>query len=331
MKKFCSFILLFVLCCSLAACAKSPLQSGDDPRPNLSDSGDKSGYVSVPVTPPNGTTDIAPLWDRFAYTVEDIYTPYITFEVDGLWGVMTRDLEVVYEPASTTPARIIGQGLILVDDFTLNGPLDIGNGYTIQYIGTSFHPFTVYCDIETGDIYYEDVGDDTSPHTYVPLAEYNGSRPLPDIVRFAYAQWGFDDYYGVDTYIPTAQYGFCDRLGNVLSAERYDYADVFRSGAAAVMKDGKWAYLDKTLSYITGFEYAPCYGIFYYSEGSIDPYFAYPYWGDCVSVCNMSGSFGVLDKSGNTVVPFEYDKLVPTDEGLFLAFNGNSWEQLTLQ
>ena len=88
------------------------------------------------------------------------------------------------------------------------------------------------------------------------------------------------------------KWGFIDNTGNLVIPYKYDRADGFIEGLAAVSINGKWGFIDKNDSIVIPFKYT-------YIDGFSTTGFA---------MVNIDDKYGFIDRKGTEVVPLEYTK-----------------------
>ena len=96
----------------------------------------------------------------------------------------------------------------------------------------------------------------------------------------------------------------------------YDRAYAFSEGMAAVVKDGKYGFIDKTGKLVIDYKYD-------YAEDFSEGYAAVStggFWDEEAGY--VTGNWGFIDKTGKVVVPIFYDKVWDFSEGLAAVSNG---------
>ena len=137
-------------------------------------------------------------------------------------------------------------------------------------------------------------------------------------------------------------YGLIDPAGEIVVPVEYDGALALENGVGALLRGGKWAYVDRRGRTLTGFTYDEA-GAF--SDGialprsgerlravdgqgrtlfSIEAERALPFSGGAAVVRRTDGTCGVCDEEGNLLVPFEYENAFHWDGFLWLK-RGNLW------
>ena len=98
------------------------------------------------------------------------------------------------------------------------------------------------------------------------------------------------------------KYGFIDIEGNVVIPYKYEDAEKFSEGLAAVKLNGKWGFIDRNDKVVIPFKYAhpPLCDEFYFSEGLVAV--GLP---DSQDKTSFSRKVGFIDKQGNVVIPFK--------------------------
>ena len=105
------------------------------------------------------------------------------------------------------------------------------------------------------------------------------------------------------TFIENGKYGF-KKDGVVVIPAKYDDAQYFSEGLAAVKLGGiwgfsKWGYIDKDGKEVIPIKYDNAW---YFSDGLV--------------VVKLNGKYGYIDKAGKEVIPIKYDNAWPFVEGL---------------
>lgn len=116
------------------------------------------------------------------------------------------------------------------------------------------------------------------------------------IVTNAQSLKSFSDEYG--------KYGFKDENEKIIIPAKFEFAQPFREGLAAVMSNNKWGYIDEKGLEIIPFKYDNARA---FSE-------------DLAAVC-QSGKCGFIDKKDVLIVPFKYQGTDNFSSGLALVFN----------
>ena len=86
------------------------------------------------------------------------------------------------------------------------------------------------------------------------------------------------------------KWGYIDKTGKVVIPYIYDGAYGFNEGLTRVQKDGKWGYIDKTGKAVIAFTYDDAYG-----------------FNDGLARVKKNGKWGYIDKTGKLIIPCEYD------------------------
>lgn len=140
------------------------------------------------------------------------------------WGYIDRSGEFVISPRfDTSPDGYVysfSDGLALIQAGKKYGYIDRTGEFVIQprfLFGTDFHEGMARVVAEGPCAYY-------------------GEGPCPDFRRLG--------ENGGRT-IPPCKFTFIDKSGSIITAERYDYANDFSEGLAAVRIGEKWGYIDK--------------------------------------------------------------------------------------
>lgn len=99
--------------------------------------------------------------------------------------------------------------------------------------------------------------------------------------------------------------------------EGYDDIDRYFNGLAAVKKNGKWGYIDKSKNVVIPIEYEEVQKSFMTDNcRSFD--------GKYIPV-KKNGKMGIIDKQNQIVVPFEYDVIMQGEDGVFIAKRNGRW------
>ena len=99
--------------------------------------------------------------------------------------------------------------------------------------------------------------------------------------------------------------------------EGYDDIDRYFNGLAAVKKNGKWGYIDKSKNIVIPIEYEEVQkGFMTDNCRSFD--------GKYIPV-KKNGKMGIVDKQNQIVVPFEYDIIMQGEDGIFIANRNGRW------
>lgn len=99
------------------------------------------------------------------------------------------------------------------------------------------------------------------------------------------------------------KFRFIDRTGRPVSELRFDDAQAFSEGLAAVQIDTVWGYVDKSgrIAIEPRFKYAGSY-----SQG--------------MAAVNLDGKWGYIDRSGTIVIPPRYDSAAAFSDGRALVY-----------
>lgn len=120
-------------------------------------------------------------------------------------------------------------------------------------------------------------------------------------------------------YEHTQKYGVFSDEGVVTEAV-YENSLFMTADLAAVKKNGKWGYVDAS-----GKEVIPCIYDTVVDNGYYE--YVYPAKDGYVVVKNDKGLYGVLDYSGNMLIPFNYQAASPYLNGTVLLKKNNEWVQ----
>jgi len=319
MKKLICAVSILLLIMSLGACGFGPRPL---PRPKEPDSGDNITFECDEIWP-------MPLRDYINGT--PYYSPYLTFRIGDKWGIIDEEFNVIVEAFDEYPGGICIEKEIHIGSWPgeyVTQEIPLKPGYSIADGGHGGGGISYVCDVDSNEVliwsYSEGSSEVMTIDEFVSEDYFNDFIDImPSIVPMRYIKQSESEW----EWPQTVAYGYCDKQGNILSTERYDYADYFSSGVATVMKNGKWAYIDESMRAVTGFEYSGCYGIFYAEDGmDITPGWAHAAVKGLIAVRDASGKYGIIDTSGQTVLPFEHDSIVPLDNGNFFIQNDDIWE-----
>ena len=135
-------------------------------------------------------------------------------------------------------------------------------------------------------------------------------------------KWGFVNEYGnpvipfrydiADGFIEgvaavklNGKWGFIDKTDNVVIPFNYDWADAFFEGLSMVCFNGKWGFIDKTGEVVIPLKYDHVLGFSHELPGSLHGFLG-PSKG--LSLVCINGKYGFIDKTGTEVVPVRYTK-----------------------
>ena len=104
------------------------------------------------------------------------------------------------------------------------------------------------------------------------------------------------------------KWGFIDKTGKLVIPCVYDAVDEFHDGLARVNKDGKLGFIDKTGKVVIPLEY-DAIGIFHEGLASV----------------KNNGKYGFIDTTGKVVIPFEYDLVNCFRDGLALVLKNDKF------
>jgi|GEM_PF-2292521 len=147
------------------------------------------------------------------------------------------------------------------------------------------------------------------------------------VIPFEY-DWvnSFSD--GLATVSKDGKYGVIDKTGKIVIPFKYEGIGTFSEGLASFIKDGKLGYMDKTGKVIISLDIEPSDS---FAGNQLSPFsdgFAVVYGGDTIdfSISIMQPSstakWGIIDKTGKVVIPFEYDYISSFIDGFAVVFKG---------
>ena len=138
--------------------------------------------------------------------------------------------------------------------------------------------------------------------------------------------------------------GFIDPQGQWVIEPKYEQAEPFSQGMAAVKENGKWGYISPAGAYVIEPQFDRAFSfrnnrapVYESSQSKVKEYFINPkgekvfeiqtgengWYGDFVEdrllVCK-EGKYGFLDPEGNEAVPFIYDEACDFNQGLALVY-----------
>lgn len=111
------------------------------------------------------------------------------------------------------------------------------------------------------------------------------------------------------------KYGIVDKKGNLITNTIYDEVDVeFSEGLMAVRSNEGYGYIDRNGKEVIHCQYSDC------KEFK---------WHGLAGVCNKSGKWGFINKSGEEVIPFLYDRIYYINVSeiciAYVEQNGKGW------
>ena len=264
----------------------------------------------------------------FSITRSDRPTTKYLFQIDDTTGLINALL-----PEST--GGEYGDGLLAVKKPGGWGYVDTEGVVSISYqygAAGTFHEGLAYVQDLHPPFDYGFI--DTSGEIVIPY-EWDNARDFSD--GFAAVKkdgkWGYIDNQGnlvipceIDYtllepyefnggYLPfvdngNGKEGFMDSHGNIVLPAIFDYimGNGFQDGFAAVEKDGKGMFVDKTGANVFGSEWEDVNS---FSEG-------------LAGVCK-DGKWGYIDTSGNLVIPYCYDNCAKLSEGFAAVEKDGKW------
>ena len=286
--------------------------------------------------------EIWPMAFHINYNAAPVYSYLYTFRLGDKWGIIDEELNIIVPASSDYPGIVCWGGINGINhlhiystqidpkaDITLNDDYLITGGHgggSLEYI----------FDVDKNEVFVC-LSDESGPEI-LSVSEFtnNYTAFMSSIVPMRYVKvieipsmsTYLDDFY----YFIEYGYGYCDRYGNVLTRELFDYADCFSDGVAAVLKDGRWGYIDKWMNHITGIQYYSCYGTRYSPTNSrmLTPGYVYAAQHGLIAVRDETGKFGVINTSGRVILECKYDWITPLENGNFFVKSGDRWEIFSL-
>ena len=261
----------------------------------------------------------------FYCETDQLQSHYLIYQSEGKWGVINDELDIIVEASCSRPLYFCAGGTHLhVDEMDNNyimPPILTADGLEIGSIGHTMggEPWVIY---NTNDgIFYVVLNDYGLSVT--PLSGYEYG--LSGIIPFEYGNLDIDDMGGIPwDYESEYKYGYCDNYCNILTQQKYDYAQSFYCGAAAVMQGDQWGYINESFQQITEFIYEPCFDRKYNRNEEKSPFFAYAMC-DGYAPVMVNNKYGVIDKNGKEILPCAYDKIVPLAGGRALIKLEGNW------
>lgn len=322
MKKFICLLLVAMLCMSFYGCKKDPVVV--DPPVNPDPDPPEVPVVINWITDPSFVCNDIEVLDLYYDTSIPQRSKYLAFEQGGRWGLINQNFEIVVEPVSQDIPFFCPIGelhlsasdaeldalVITADDIQLAGGGH--GGYYVEYV-YEVNEKQMY--VLAGDVGYE---------LYLP-SQYPDE--IPAVVPVAFFEKGEEEPYGWGPEILYKKtYGYCTNGGTLISTIEYEYACPFVDGIAAAKRGGAWGYIDSSLNPLTTFTFRGCSGNFYNSDGTFIPDF-YPYFfvDNYAVVRNQDGKYGVIDKTGEDVLPTQFDKIVPVAGGRAMILKDGMW------
>lgn len=112
----------------------------------------------------------------------------------------------------------------------------------------------------------------------------------------------------------SGKWSYVDTLGNQLTPLIYDQAHHFSQGLAWVAQDGTYQYIDTSGTVVLD-------GLEDFTEVTsfVDGY----------ARGKQSFLYGFLDKTGTTILPYQYKDAIPVSQGTGLVYNGTTWGTFT--
>ncbi|MBY0357866.1 MAG: WG repeat-containing protein [Candidatus Obscuribacterales bacterium] len=102
--------------------------------------------------------------------------------------------------------------------------------------------------------------------------------------------------------------GFIDHTGKIVIEPRYDDAESFYEGYAAVKENGKWGFIDKDGDIVI----EPIFNeISHFSEG--------------LCAARLRRQWGFIDRTGKMIIAEQFQRLGDFSEGLCAAMQGDKW------
>ena len=123
----------------------------------------------------------------------------------------------------------------------------------------------------------------------IPVHSQNNSSEVQFVIKpqFDYA-WNFCE--GAAAVVLDGKWGFIDKNGKFIAELQFDYVWDFYQGAAAVKLNGKWGFIDKNGKFIIKLQFEEV-GDFY----------------DGAAKVKLNGKYGFIDKEGKFIIEPQFD------------------------
>jgi hypothetical protein len=220
------------------------------------------------------------------------------FMRDNKWGFMDTQGTIVVEPKylCNMDIPVFKNGVARVYD-----PSVKAWGY-IGHDGSVAIPFKFYSctDFENGFALSYKPGSASDAKTFAHIQIITKLGIIP--VEVAPCRYSYSTVFkeGMARISQKSGYGYMNVLGMVIGNSDYDDVRDFSDSLAAVQKDGKWGFIDKTGTLVIPFMFTNEPGAF-----SSDRAF----------VMGSNYLYGIIDKSGKIIVEPKYKQVFPFENG----------------
>ncbi|MDD6276598.1 MAG: WG repeat-containing protein [Clostridia bacterium] len=229
---------------------------------------------------------------------------------DGLWGIIDFDGNIVIECEYDEIFAIRSS-----DDFLAVKELTDGDKEQTYIHSDTFETQTAYKSYNKEKYEYYMLTRTSEPCFVLnkngEFEEKNFSAVLPEPIV------GAQLYNGEFTKDGT--YGLYSG-GSELTGMAYSGAGCFAGGLAAFKSNGKWGYLDSDGNTVVPFKYDAVKGYSVFGEEDT-PYECF----EGYITASMSGKFGVINESGDSVIDFAFEFATPVVGGKFFAKQNGKW------
>ena len=275
--------------------------------------------------------------DNYFTLIDDYYV----FIVDGKYGVINQDMEIVLNPiGSNYPVLHDLDGEFHFNHDIIRGDYESYDEMQAEIKNTEF----VIC--PGHGAWGQDILYDTG------LESFNfkcwGGGPNETLDAFDSSIFENDSYLKyqdmysvkeeenvdgdlVNVFDLSQHYGVVDNEGNKITEAIYEDVFDISGELIPVKKDGLWGYVDDN-----GVEVIPCiYQATFESKDGYDqdkeesytimPYYPYPVIDGRIVVKNQDDKYGVIDTKGNTLIDFEYDNGSPYFDNSVILLKDGEW------
>ncbi len=197
-------------------------------------------------------------------------------------------------------------------------------------VETPISEYTLLVDAKTGTVSSRQYHGLTEPEktayweeTYDYLA-WHGERGYIGKVKTSEVALS-NGFYPVST--PASQgskWGYINKNLGLETDLRYDKAMDFHGDYAAVCADGSWGYINADFVTQIDFEYESVSELDVMGEECA---FAFR---DGLAPVKKDGKYGVIDTSGETVINFIFEAILPGEDGSYIAEKDGEWGKITV-
>ncbi|MDR0859311.1 MAG: WG repeat-containing protein [Oscillospiraceae bacterium] len=298
-RRILTLALALALTLSLAACGgKDEAVGGSNTSSgNSSSDGSDSGKSAETAKPGDSSNDNEPANDEPQAEAKSSAVQASDIAVVVEPTIVIEYLENVYNGGQTMPEYIFNNGRILVTVEDGSVPTKHEKGYCFLDTQGNF-------DVDTSGIRFD----------------VDSAKPKRVITGISEGLTVFED--------EDLANGYKDESGTVVIPAKYYMAYPFSEGLALVQENqgGLWGFIDKSGNTVIPFEYdTPPYN---YGEKRVTMFVneAVVYgFTEGLAAVSKDGKSGYIDKNGNAVIPFIYDKAAPFSEGLAAVLLNEKW------